>query len=142
MSRKSDKLWDRDVSSAPNFESFNYAHPPISDKPSQNINDIQITKPTDNDTPFGTANICSVIVILVCMVFWSMIFLMTAIATKSPTIIIATVGTGLSYWAITWFVYWLGWKYYWIMLALGWVFSTGYMLTIISAITETFIRLF
>jgi len=91
---------------------------------------------------FGIINTIAVAIIIICMALWTLVFLTAAVATKSPTIMFATTGSAVLYWALTWFLYWLGWKYYWILLAIGWICSTLYLFTIASAITEALFRFF
>lgn len=84
----------------------------------------------------STINKVSIILILVCMVFWSVVFIATAISTRNDIGILTTVGAIIIFWIATWLIYWLGWKLYWLMLALGWVLGTLYCLTIFSTLTQ------
>lgn len=64
-------------------------------------------------------NSFSQFIIVVNMAGWSLLFLAGTAATE-PSMVLPSIVALVLLWGITWLFYWLGYKFYWVMLALSW----------------------
>jgi hypothetical protein len=68
----------------------------------------------------------AIVVILICMMLWTIVLLVTAyLVGGSGTMLIAT-GLSLAYWLGLWISYYVLWRWFWVVTAIGWVIGSLY----------------
>lgn len=97
-------------------------------------------KNSDSENSISSLDRMAMIVIALCMGFWSIVMIGFAIATGNWTLVLGTTIGVVFYWGFSWFWYYIGWRFYWIMLALGWLGATAYMLTIFGFLQQMFVQ--
>lgn len=161
MSRKSKNIWDRNVSEAPDFElpssyfddeedelPVNYRRATRSSKPATPHADKYFAKIKQQspdiapNSALSTLDRIAIATIIFMMSFWTLVILWIAFIAGNGNTFLGVVFIMSATWIITWIAYYIGWRYYWIMLALNWLLATGYMLTIFGVFQQTFMVLF
>jgi|GEM_PF-4059986 len=88
------------------------------------ITNTNTTRRSDDSVLDG----CARVVIVLCMLVWSGVALAGAASVDGTAGLIgAFVMLGVG-WIVVWFLYWLGYKLYWLTLAAGWVISMFFLL--------------
>lgn len=82
----------------------------------------------------------SIGIIVTLMGLWSMMILLIVIPLQDPKIIFSVIAVLIAYWGITWVAYYIGWKFYWFIIALGWLLATGYVLAFFDTFRQLFYR--
>lgn len=100
----------------------------------------QSPKPKNSENSISSLDRMAMIVIVLCMAFWSIVMIGFAIMSGNWTLVMGTTIGVLFYWGFSWFWYYIGWKFYWIMLALGCLGATAYMLTIFGVFQQMFVQ--
>lgn len=102
---------------------------------------IQAQKATAPNQSLSALDKISIVVIILLMGIWSIVILSFTLALQDVTTFLGVLLVLTAYWIITWVTYYVGWKFYWIMLAVGWILATGYALTIFGLLQQAFYQM-
>ena len=65
-------------------------------------------------------------IIIICMLFWSTLILASAWALGGMGTMLITLGMLIAYWLALWIGYYVAWRWFWVVTAIGWVIGTLY----------------
>jgi CHASE2 domain-containing sensor protein len=102
---------------------------------------IQAQKTNAPNQSLSALDKIAIATIIILMGIWSIVILSFTLALRDATTFLGVFLVLTAYWIITWVSYYVGWKFYWIMLAVGWILATGYALTVFGLLQQAFYQL-
>jgi hypothetical protein len=90
-------------------------------------NPIPDSKPVQSvRTDLSSLDRMAIVVILICMLVWTIVLIVFSYILGGSGALLISIGSSVLYWVVLWVTYYVLWRWFWIVTAIGWLIGSLY----------------